>query len=70
MLTQFVLGTRLELLVGHKLFDAAREGGNVIDDQLVQVGELVFPVDDQRATSTLARRIGVGLIDICVIISY
>ena len=70
MLTQFVLGTRLELLVGHKLFDAAREGGNVIDDQLVQVEELVFPVDDRRATSTLARRIGVGLIDIYAIISY
>ena len=64
VLTKFVLGTRLELLVRHELFDAPREGGNVVDDQLVQVGELVLSIDDQRTTCTLARGVGIGLVDI------
>lgn len=63
-LTKFVLGTRFELLVCHEFLDAPREGGDMIDDQLVQVGELVLPVDDQGTTSTLARGIGVRLIDV------
>ena len=65
VLTKFVLGTRLELLIRHELFDAPREGGNVVDDQLIQIGELLS-VDDELRTDVLTGRVGVRLYNIWV----
>ena len=46
VLARFILGAGLEVLAGRGLFDARRESGDAVEDQLVQVGGLVHFVDD------------------------
>ena len=64
-LTKLVLRTRLELLIGHELFDTAGESRHMVDDEFVEIRELILPIDNEWAAGALPRGIGVGLVDVC-----
>ena len=62
--TKVVLRAGFELLVHHELFNLPRHCLDMVDDQLVQIGELMCPIDDELRADSLACRVRVGLHDI------
>lgn len=64
-LTQLSLGTSLILLVSNELLDFARHRINVVHDQLVQIGVLVFSVNDELLPDVLLSRITARVHNIC-----
>ena len=63
--TKVVLRAGFELLVHHELLNLPRHRLNVVDNQLIQIGELMRAINHKLGAHCLARRISVEFDNIC-----